>query len=277
MTQKNQVAKIDNLAGEFLKTNGKSLETYAIREYDKTAFLKSAMICISDNAALSKAVSTPAGKTSLFNALRYAASTGLSLNPQEGKAALVAFGDKIQYQIMKNGMIDLAMDSGKIEFITSDLVRQNDDFSISKSMSGDEFTFKPSLKDRGPVIGFFAALKMVSGSTVIKWMTVEEVKEFRDSYSAMYKSKPDYSPWKKSFNGMGLKTAMKALLRSLSISPAMDAAIGSDDFYEADFTVDDAPEPKEPGNSAEDVKEKIEAKAEKPKSETKGGQQGSLL
>lgn len=253
MTQKNAVATTDNLAGDFLKSNGKSLETYAIRKYDQTAFLKSAMICIVDNPTLAAAIKTDTGKKTLFNALRYAASTGLSLNPQEGKAALVAFGDKIQYQIMKNGMIDLAMDSGKIEFLTSDLVRQNDDFSISKSLSGDNFTFNPALKDRGPVIGFFAALKMVSGATLVKWMTVEEVEEFRDTYSALYKKKPEASPWYKSPNGMGLKTVMKALLRNVSISPAMDAAIGTDDFMEADFTV----EQDKPGATADEAADKL--------------------
>jgi phage RecT family recombinase len=247
MTDKNLPATKESLTGQFLQHFGKSLKEYAIRKYDETAFLKSAMIAIVEKPELVEVLKTEQGKLSVYNALRYAATTGLSLNPAEGKSALIGFKGKdgnfkVSYQIMKNGMVDLALESGKVEFLSSDLVRQNDKFELKKSMQGDDYNFIPAMKDRGEVIGFFAALKLKSGATHVKWMTVEEINEMRDSYSATFKYNPENSPWSKSFNGMGLKTVMKALLRNISISPEIDNAVGADDFYETDFKSYGTPE-----------------------------------
>lgn len=248
-------ATTDALAGDFLKSFGRSLKDYAVRDYNQTSFLKSAMIAIADSKDLSECLATDAGKRSLFSALRYAATTGLSLNPQEGKAALIPYGGKIQYQVMKNGMIDLALESGKVEFITADYVKENDKFSIRKSVHGDEYTFEPALKDRGNVLGYFSALKMKSGSTHVKWFTAEEIQKHRQTYSAKTQM-PE--------TGYGIKTALKALLRGISISDELDNAIGADDFFEAEFTVK--------GTSADDAAEKLKEKKQPEKSD-----QGSLL
>ncbi|RPI78794.1 MAG: hypothetical protein EHM45_05245 [Desulfobacteraceae bacterium] len=258
-------------AGDFLKKSEKSLKNYAVRKYDFTSFLKSAMIAINDNTTLSECLRTEAGKKSLFNAMRYAATTGLSLNPQEGKAALIGYKNKagemvLNYQIMKNGLIDLALSSGKVEFVTADLVRANDEFSIKKSASGDDYSFSPAIRDRGEVIGFVAALKLKGSATYVKWMSTEEVAEFRDKYSSMYKNRPDASPWTHSFNGMGIKTVMKALLRSVSISPDVDAAVKSDDYIEAEFTVH--------GTTADDAVTQLQTPSKPVKAEEG---QGELL
>jgi len=239
-------ATTDALAGDFLKSFGRSLKDYAVREYNQTSFLKSAMIAIADNKDLSDCLTTDAGKRSLFAALRYAATTGLSLNPQEGKAALIPYGGKIQYQVMKNGLIELALESGKVEFITADYVKENDKFSIKKTVHGDEYSFEPALKDRGEILGYFAALKMKSGVTHVKWFTAEEIEKHRKAYSERSKM-PE--------TAYGIKTVLKALLRSISISDELDNAIGADDFFEAEFKVH--------GISADDAAEKLKAEKEK--------------
>jgi phage RecT family recombinase len=247
----------DAAAGDFLNKFQKSLKDYAIRKYDGRAFLKSAMIAIADSPTLAECLKTDAGKRSLFNAMRYAATTGLSLNPQEGKAALIGYSGKIQYQVMKNGMIDLALESGKVEFITADYVRENDEFRITKSIDGDKYTFAPALRDRGGVLGYYAALKLASGATHVKWLTAEEVKAHREKYSKASQM-PEI--------GYGVKTVMKALLRSVSISDALDRVIGQDDAIEAEFTVH--------GTTADDVAAAL-SKPDKPvKPEA---EQGELL
>jgi phage RecT family recombinase len=261
------VTTVDKQAQTFLQTFGKSLDQYAIREYNQTAFLKSAMLAIVSNADLQSCLKTDEGKLSLFSALRYAATTGLSLNPQEGKAALIAYGGKVQYQVMKGGMVDLALDSGKVEFIQADYVCANDKFTVKKTSAGDFYEFEPALQNRGDVIGFYAALTMKNRTTHVKWMTKAEVEHFRDAYSAMYRAKPDSSPWKKSFLGMGVKTAVKALLRSLSISDELDNAIGADDFFETDFGSGPV--------TAEAVTEKL--KTPPPAPVEPEGKQGNLL
>jgi len=230
-------------------------------------FLMSASLMISENNELKGCLNTPAGKNSLYKALKYGVITGLSLNPQEGKAALIAYNGNVQYQIMKNGLIELAMKSGKVQSITSDTVRENDDFKIVKSPDTDTYTFSPARKNRGAIDGFFAATKLTNGICHLKYMAIEEVKAHRDSYSALFKAKPALSPWTKSFEGMALKTVIKALFRSLSISPQMDQTVGMDDKIESeDDPIDVTPTtPDDKPTDSEELKEKIEEKVETEK------------
>lgn len=241
MTQKKSLTTVDQTAGDFLKKFEKSLQNYAMRNYDHAAFLKSAMIAIVNNIELQKCLATEIGKESIFNALRYASATGLSLNPQEGKAALIAYNGQVKYQVMKNGLVELIMASGKVEYITADYIRENDEFVLLKSSDGDRYEFSPAMKDRGDVTGFFAALKLKSGTTHTKYMSKDEVEFIRDSYSSMYKAKPELSPWNKNFLGMGVKTVIKALLRTMTISDDLDNALGADDFYANKFDDDSGP------------------------------------
>jgi len=253
MTDKNLPATTDSLAGDFLKKFGKAVNDYAIRTYDQSAFLKSAMIAIVDNPDLAGCLKTDQGKLSLYSALRYAGTTGLSLNPQQGEAALIPYGGKISYQIMKNGMITLALESGAVEFITADIVRANDEFTPPANPN-DNYTYRPARKDRGPIDGFFAVMKLKSGSLHMKWMTLEEINEHRKKYSEKTRM-PEI--------GYGLKTVLKALLRSVKISDVLDQAIATDDYFE--------PELHTHGVSADDALEKL--KEEKPvaKVENNGG------
>lgn len=246
----------DKIAGNFLQEIGERLNEYAIRSYNKSSFLKSAMVAIVNNESLCECLKSSEGKMSIFNALRYASTTGLSLNPQEGKAALIAYKNKngksiVNYQIMKNGMVEIALESGRVEFITADYVKENDKFSLKKSVVGDDYEFQPALKNRGDVIGFYAALKLRGGGSHVKWMTIDEMYSHRDKYSATFRFKKESSPWFNAFESMGIKTVMKALLRNVQISSDLDNAIGTDDFFECDFKVE------EKGVDAEGVIEKM--------------------
>jgi phage RecT family recombinase len=216
----------------YLKENAKSIQNYYSGS-NVEDFLRSALMVISENKNLMECLKTNPGKASLRHALKFAANTGLSLNPQEGKAALIAYNGQVTYQVMKNGLIDLAMDSKKVEFITADTVRENDSFDIKKTMNGDTYEYGPARKDRGKIDGFFSALKMKDGTCHVKYMTMEEIEAHRDQYSAMYRNKKEASPWHKSFEGMALKTVIKALFRNLSISSDIDRAVGADDKSES--------------------------------------------
>jgi recombination protein RecT len=272
----NALTKTDNEAGAFLQKFGKSLEQYAIRKYDKSTFLKSAMLAIVSNDNLAECLKTEQGKLSIFNSLRYASVTGLSLNPQEGKACLIAYNGQVSYQIMKNGMTELALETGQIQSIRSEYIKVNDTFKTKITANGDYYEFEPADTDRGGIRGFFAAIRFKDGYTTIKYMTKDEVEEIRDKYGKFVYDKKTgekikNSAWNKSFIGMGQKTVLKALLRSLEISDDFDKMITSEDFYEVDFTV----EP-EPGTSADEAAEKLKDKKEQPKQATPE-QQGDLL
>ena len=207
------------------------LAPMAARTYDQRAFMNSAMMAVDYDPKLQDAIKDEHGRKSMIRALKYAAVSGLSLNPAEGKAALVVYNSKgadgkyhpnVQYQIMKNGKIELVMDSGQVKFLTCDIVKDNDHFRVRKSMDGDSFEFEPAIKDRGETIGFFAAIKLHNGSSGVKYMTIEEIKQVRDTYARRnaYNKEGEQlteSAWMKSFDGMGLKTVIKRLLENFKI------------------------------------------------------------
>lgn len=255
----------------FDENRNQALSEYAPDNQNFLSWQKSAMMAIATTPTLQECLNTPAGQKSLHEALRFASATGLSLNPQEGKAALIAYKGKAQYQIMKNGMMELAQRSGKVKFITCDTVRENDEFTIQKTANGDEYEFKPARKNRGEIDGFFAAIVLLDGSCNVKYMTVDEVNAFRDNYSAMYKFKKEASPWNHSFEGMATKTVIKALLRNLNISPEISEAVGIDDQEEVKQEPKDITDKVEKGTSTEDLENmldnKVEQKTEMPKRE----------
>lgn len=267
MKQQQQIKPIqitESYVANFLKQKEGQLKSYG-GGFDVREFLRGAMIVIMDTPKLKKALKTEQGKANLYNALKHAASIGLSLNPLKKQACLIAYegkeGLQIDYQIMKDGYMQLALDSGKVEYITSFIVHENDEFNLSKSMAGDNYDFHPAKKDRGKIIGFMAALKTISGIGHIKYMTKDEVNEIRDKYSIMYQKNKENSPWHKSYPGMGLKTVLKALFRSVSISSNLTKAINTDEYFEFESVRNVTP-----GFTPEDVKEKLETK-EKEKTE----------
>jgi recombination protein RecT len=246
---------------KFINERKDNLAAYATREYSQREFLNSIAIAVQENTNLQKCLDTPEGQNSMYHALKLAAHTGLSLNPQMGMAALVPIKGKVTYQVMKNGLIELAMNSGNVKFLTSEKVHGNDQFEMGKSLDGDFFEHRPAKTDRGPVIGYYAALKMKDGSTHVKYMSQPEIVDHGQKYSFFYSDKS--GPWQKSFDGMAIKTVIKALFRNLHISNDTAAAVGADDTAEQEILRVEGSVVKK-GTSADDARAALEAQDEEP-------------
>lgn len=269
MTKNNEQTTPEKSAKNFLVKMKPSLFGYAVKNYNHDAFLKSAMLGIIESEVLTQCLQTEAGQASLFNAMRYAATTGLSLNPQEGKAWLIGYKKKdgsmiVDYQIGKNGLIELAMQSGLIESIDSFTVRENDVFESEKRPDTDNYRFSPARKDRGDIDGFFVAVIFKTKQIRTDYMTIQEIEAHRDKYArGLYwpdgNKKEDHA-WNKSFEGMGLKTVIKRIFRNLKISNEMTEAVTIDDKFEGmTYELE-----KEKGFTADDVKEKMNQKTKEP-------------
>ena len=268
----NDIQAVEKNAATFLRGLEETLPMYAIRDYKAETFIRSAMMAIVASPDLQECLSSQDGKASMINALRMAAGTGLSLNPQEGKACMVAYGKNLgshqkpswiktaTYQVMKNGLIELSLESDKVDFITAETVRENDVFNILKTPDGDKYEFSPHRKDRGDIDGFMAVLKLKDGRTITQYMTRAETEEHRDKYAKNLLDKDgklkDGHAWVKSFEGMGQKTILKKLLKSTHISREVDHAVGSD--YEPEIK-DITPAPR--GISADDLTHVLEDKS----------------
>lgn len=233
------------------------LKDFALVEFDQQRFFKTAIMAISESTNLMECMQTPAGRESLFCAMKKAYSTGLSLNPQEGKAVIIAYSGKASYQIMKEGAIEIVMRSGDVKTIMVEMVCENDEFNITKTSTGDQYTFSPARRDRGVVDGYFCAITDSKGISHIKFMTEIECLEIRDASSTAYKfDKKGNSPWAKFQKSMCKKTVIKAAIRDLHISPSAKAQFSSEAM---DF---DEPEmknitPVKTGSSQDDVVAKL--------------------
>lgn len=288
MTQKKNTAlnpwHQENKVKDYLRIISNELKKYPARNYDHQAFIGSAIMAIADNPKLVQCMESQKGQISLYNALKYAAYTGLSLNPQEGKACLVPYRKKegnewftvVNYQIMKNGLIEIALDSGKIETMPPpEVVRENDTFEMERTAAGDSYRFIPALKNRGDIMGFFASVRMKDGTQYIKYMSNEDILEHREKYARYWKDDhgdPDpNAPWVKSYIGQAIKTVQKALFRYLHLSAAFDQAIGADDdILRVDKTlalpVSEPEKPKklEAGQTSEDVTQQLKTSKTPP-------------
>jgi phage RecT family recombinase len=253
--QSTAVAVTEKSIGEQLVAWLPNLQKYAVRKYDADNWIKTAMLCVLESKDIQELLATKAGQASLYHALRYAASTGLSLNPQEGKAALVPIQGKVNYWIMKNGWVDLLMDTGKVARATSFVVYLADVFEIEITPQGDSYKFRPNLDDRGAVRGFCSSIVFADGTTSVHWMTKKQVEDHRDQFSKM---KGPGSAWATAFEGRALAACVKQHIRRL--------ALGTADIVEGD----DEPEPVRgwddaPGTSAEELERRVtETVAEKP-------------
>jgi phage RecT family recombinase len=200
------------------------VQEYAGHGVDTSSVIQSAKMAFALSDKLRDCFKTESGIASIRNALQSAVQTGLSLNPQMGEAALVPYtkdgATTVQYMPMKNGIVKLAMKSGAVDSISCDVVHENDFFEIEKTGDGDKYSFKPARKNRGAIDGYFAAVKLSRGPALAQYMTKEEAAEHRKSFSSRTQMPEE---------GYGLKTVIKKLLRNVSISPEMQAAVSSDE------------------------------------------------
>ena len=238
---------------DYLSKRRNEIEKFCSSRTSVNVIMRSALLAFDESDRLRQALETRTGQNSVYHAMLRAASTGLSLNPLEGKACLVPYYRKegknwitvVNYQIMKNGLIHLALRSGQIDHISADVVRENDEFKIRKTAAGDEFEFSPALTGRGKAVGCYASVKFKNGESKICYMSWEEIDEHRERYSQSYqndlKDDKKESPWSKSPESMGLKTVLKRLFNNTFISDEVTKAVTSDDKAEANI-IDVQPE-----------------------------------
>jgi phage RecT family recombinase len=246
MTKAIQKFETKQLAGIFFdKESGgwnKSLSRYSTESKTKDV-LVSAMILFDNSWQLAECMNSEQGRTSIYNTLKVACRTGLSLNPMDNKATITAYKNNkgfwtCNYQIMKDGLIEKAQETGLVKFITAEIVREKDSFSMSKTHEGDKYSFEYNITDRGKRIGAFAAMIMKTGEAHCCYMTWEQIQEHNDMYS---KTGTDSSGKKNEsrLNKFPDGWAKKTVLRSLLTSAALGESDASLDGYESTETIEE--------------------------------------
>lgn len=185
-------------------------------------FVKTAQTAILTHAQREKLAD--ADRQSLYNACTKAAADGLVLDGRE--AALVVFGDQVQYMPMVQGLCKLARNTGEVADIGGYIVYENDK---------ENFSFKPGqdkmpnhdpdwFSDRGAPVGVWAYVKLNSGDVIVKILTKEKI--MRIASRSKVQVNYDPAPGKgKDWDEFWLKAAIRNVLKYAPKTTELESAM----------------------------------------------------
>ncbi len=143
---------------------------------------------------------------SLRNAVLNVASIGLTLNPVERKAYLVPRDGAICLDISYIGMASVAVETGAIQWVQAEIVKEKDTFDYKGVDQKPLHNFKP-FEDRGKIIGTYCVVKTNAGDFLTDMMSTFECYEIRNRSKAWTKS--GKGPWLTDETEMMKKTVIK--------------------------------------------------------------------
>lgn len=176
-------------------------------------FLTSITNVVQNNDLLQKAE-----VNSIILAAAQAASLDLPINPNLGFSAIIPFNDRksgkcvAQFQIMRDGWVDLCLRTGQFEYIANEVVYEGE--LVERNRFTDTYVFDESKRTSDKIVGYMASFKLTNGYRKTIYMSVEEVKAHGMQYSQTFKK--GYGLWKDAFNQMALKTVLKMLLKKFA-------------------------------------------------------------
>ena len=197
----------------------------------------------------------------IFREINKVVGLGLMLDPQLGEAYLILGWNaktrqkEPQVRIGYKGLIKLAKQSGEILNIYAREVHEKDEIEC---LQGDEnrLIHKPRLfTDRGPVVGYYAVVKLRNGEIDFEPMSVQQIHEIRDrsdGWKAFRDGKIKSTPWSTDEGEMSKKTVLRRLQKRLTQSPDLVAAVAIEDsaeFSAFDRGRSDAPPTRRAGRS----------------------------
>jgi len=148
-------------------------------------------------------------------------------------------GYKAQLVLGYQGLIELALRSGKISSLIARTVHRNDEFSVDYGLA-DTLVHRPNLfAERGEPIAFYAIAKFTSGGHAFIVMTVPEMLEYRQKHAkARTKEGKIFGPWVDNFEGMAHKTCIRQLAKYMPKSTELAVAIAADEGVRVDLRPD---------------------------------------
>ena len=191
----------------------------------KASFVNNIVALVSNNVKLQECEPI----TLMFAALK-ATALNLPLDQNLGYAYIIPYKDNkakttlAQFQIGKNGFVQLALRSNQFKTINVSDVRQGELKSQDRLSGECVFEWKED-RLKLPVIGYVAYMRLLNGFEKPLYMTMAEIESHGKKYSKTYA----YGPWKDDFGSMAEKTVVKRLLSKYApLSVEMQQAISSD-------------------------------------------------
>lgn len=208
---------------------------------DPQRFSRLVISAIKSTPDLMQCFSTRQGETSVLIAAMQAAALGLEPNTPTQDCWLLPRRNQGTWEanlsIGYRGYMKLARRSGMVKTIFAEVVHEHDEFRWSRGLEADELVHVPAEGDRGPLQYAYAVARFHDGGyafQVLNRTDVEARRAMSDSWKSE-KARP-YSPWTKWPAAMWRKSAIRALVPYLDLSPDVDHAIARD---EAPLTLND--------------------------------------
>ena len=231
LTKKENAVQIEELINSSLKELGKAMP--ACMNAERLARI--AFTSIRLNPKLAEC--TP---QSFLGALFQSAQLGLEPNI-EGQAYLIPYSNsknvngvwvkkqEVQFQIGYKGYIELFYRHDMASSIDMQAVYENDFFEYEFGTDGF-IKHRPTLKNRGEVIAYYAVAKLKNGGSVFKVMSREECIEHGKTHSKSYTDGrfDKNSSWAKDLDAMCKKTVLLQLAKLMPKSVELQKALAMD-------------------------------------------------
>lgn len=187
---------------------------------DKKAqgFISSVLQVVAGNTLLGKA-----DPMTILNAAITAASLDLPINQSLGRAWIVPYGGRAQFQIGYKGFVELAQRTGQYKSINAIAVHANQ-FEYFNSLT-EELKGDFSQDGNGDIIGYAAYFELLNGFSKTVFWSKDKVTQHAKRFSKSFGS----GPWKTDFDAMAKKTVLKYALNTWGIlSIEMQTAVLAD-------------------------------------------------
>jgi recombination protein RecT len=176
-------------------------------------------------------------RNSLYAACMACAQVGLL--PDGREAALVKFGNKVQFMPMVEGLMKQVRNSGEIANISVHEVKEKDFFYYELG-DNEVMTHKPLLSNRGETIGAYSIVTLKNGEKSREWMDKDQIDAIRKRSKS-----GNAGPWVSDYDEMAKKTVFRRHYKRLPKSTDLDAVIEKEEREELQQVAPKKEEPKE--------------------------------
>lgn len=229
-----QAPSVATVVRQAIEAQSPAFRAVLPRHVDAERFSRLTLTAVKSTPDLMRCFETEQGRTSLLLAAMQAATIGLEPNtPTQDAWLLPRRNGKVweaELSIGYRGLLKLCRRANTIKTIFAEVVREGDHFEWSRGLESDVLDHKPVPRDQsGELTHAYAVARYHAGGynfVVLDRVDVEDRRAMSESWKST-KARP-YSPWTKWTASMWRKSALRALVPFLDLSPEQDQAVALD-------------------------------------------------